>query len=104
MVFSGFPRLVNFSHSWLLMSAHRQVRYEVAVKELVEAKVNNLPIPKDEVSEMSSGKVINLMDALRSTLQSGESRTAKSKKGAQEVAESGMELVKASTRGKRKSA
>jgi hypothetical protein len=53
---------------------------------------------------MPSGKVINLMDALRSSLQGGESRTAKSKKGAQEVAESGMELVKASTRGKRKSA
>ena len=78
--------------------------YEVAVKELVEAKVNNLPIPKDEVPKMPSGKVINLMDALRNSLQTSESRTVNSKKGAQEVAESGMELVKASTKGKRRSA
>jgi len=78
--------------------------YEVAVKELVDAKVNNLPIPKDEVPKMPSGKVINLMDALRNSLQTSESRTVNSKKGAQEVAESGMELVKASTKGKRRSA
>jgi DNA end-binding protein Ku len=42
--------------------------YEVAVKELVDAKVNHLPIPKDEAPRASSGKVINLMDALRKSL------------------------------------
>jgi DNA end-binding protein Ku len=41
--------------------------YEVAVKELIEAKVNNLPVPKDEVAE-PRGKVVNLMDALRKSL------------------------------------
>src|SRR5580658_10032919 len=44
--------------------------YEVAVKELVEAKMNNLPAPKDEAPRASSGKVINLMDALRKSLGS----------------------------------
>jgi DNA end-binding protein Ku len=37
--------------------------YEIAVKELVDAKVNHLPVPKDEVSKASLGKVINLMDS-----------------------------------------
>jgi DNA end-binding protein Ku len=41
--------------------------YEVALKELIEAKVNNLPVPKDEVAE-PRGKVVNLMDALRKSL------------------------------------
>jgi DNA end-binding protein Ku len=41
--------------------------YEVAVKQLIEAKVNNLPVPKDEVAE-PRGKVVNLMDALRKSL------------------------------------
>src|SRR5260370_22291669 len=41
--------------------------YEVAVKELIEAKMNNLPVPKDEVVE-PRGKVVNLMDALRKSL------------------------------------
>jgi DNA end-binding protein Ku len=41
--------------------------YEVAVKELIEAKVNKMPVPKDEVPE-PRGKVVNLMDALRKSL------------------------------------
>ena len=41
--------------------------YEVAVKALIDAKVNNLPVPKDEVAE-PRGKVVNLMDALRKSL------------------------------------
>ena len=48
--------------------------YEVAVKELIEAKVNNMPLPKDEVAE-PRGKVVNLMDALRKSL--GDSGTGK---------------------------
>ena len=43
--------------------------YEVALKELVDAKVNNQPIPQDEPAPKRA-KVINLMDALRSSLQS----------------------------------
>jgi len=46
--------------------------YEVALKELVEAKVKNLPIPQDEEPAPVRGKVINLMDALRKSVQNTE--------------------------------
>ena len=42
--------------------------YEVALRELVDAKVNHEPIPQDEPAPKRA-KVINLMDALRSSLQ-----------------------------------
>ena len=42
--------------------------YEIALRELVDAKVNNQPIPQDEPAPKRA-KVINLMDALRSSLQ-----------------------------------
>jgi DNA end-binding protein Ku len=48
--------------------------YEVALKELVDAKVNNQPIPQDEPAPKRA-KVINLMDALRSSLQSRAAET-----------------------------
>jgi DNA end-binding protein Ku len=45
--------------------------YEVAVKELVEAKLKHLPIPKDVEPAPTKGKVINLMDALRKSVSGG---------------------------------
>jgi DNA end-binding protein Ku len=42
--------------------------YEVALKALVDAKVNNLPIPTEEAPQPRMGKVINLMDALRKSI------------------------------------
>lgn len=42
--------------------------YEAAVKELVDAKLKHLPIPKDETPKPARGKVINLMDALRKSV------------------------------------
>jgi DNA end-binding protein Ku len=42
--------------------------YETAVRELVEAKVKNLPIPQDEPVRAQPAKVINLMDALRKSI------------------------------------
>jgi DNA end-binding protein Ku len=45
--------------------------YEVALKELVEAKVKHAPIPHDEVPKPERAKVINLMDALRKSLNTG---------------------------------
>ena len=42
--------------------------YEVAVKELVEAKIKHLPIPQDEVPAPRPSNVINLMDALRKSI------------------------------------
>lgn len=42
--------------------------YEVAVKELVDAKLKHLPVPQEEVVAPARGKVINLMDALRKSI------------------------------------
>lgn len=42
--------------------------YEVAVRELVDAKLKHLPAPQDEEPAPVRGKVINLMDALRTSL------------------------------------
>jgi DNA end-binding protein Ku len=50
--------------------------YEVALKELVDAKLKHLPIPKDEAPAPTRGKVINLMDALRKSVQGGEAAAA----------------------------
>ncbi len=47
--------------------------YEVAVKELVDAKLQNLPVPKEEVAAPARGKVINLMDALRKSVGGNDS-------------------------------
>ena len=76
--------------------------YEVAVKQLIEAKVNNMPVPKDEVVE-PRGKVVNLMDALRKsigTAESGSSGRIPKKPVASEKADSkkGIGLVKGSTK------
>lgn len=81
--------------------------YEVAVKELVEAKVNHLPIPKDEAPRASNGKVVNLMDALRESL--GKAETAKPPKkpvgSTKEPTKKGIGLVKSPAKStKRKSA
>lgn len=54
--------------------------YETALQELVEAKVKHLPIPKDEVVEPKRGQVINLMDALRKSVQGSEAPAAAAKK------------------------
>ncbi len=44
--------------------------YEIALRELVEAKVNHAPVPKDEPAPPARGKVVNLMDALRKSVGS----------------------------------
>jgi DNA end-binding protein Ku len=56
--------------------------YEIALKELVDAKLKHLPIPKDEAPAPPRGKVINLMDALRKSVQGtdGEGAHATGKK------------------------
>jgi DNA end-binding protein Ku len=46
--------------------------YEVAVKELVDAKLKHAPIPREEAPAPTKGKVINLMDALRKSINSGD--------------------------------
>ena len=86
--------------------------YELAVKELVNAKINHLPVPKDEVPVNSSGKVVNLMDALRKSIGTKETVSAKPPKKpaasvtAKNLGGKGIGLVKASAKAvaKRKSA
>ncbi len=86
--------------------------YEIALRELVDAKVNHEPIPQD-VPEPKRAKVINLMDALRSSLQAkaasevqddaeeieapAPKKTVKSEKKA-DVARPGPTLVKAAAK------
>jgi DNA end-binding protein Ku len=74
--------------------------YELAVKELVNAKINHLPIPKDEVPAPRAGKVVNLMDALRKSIGAKESASAKPPKKpaasvtAKDLSRKGIGLVK----------
>jgi DNA end-binding protein Ku len=61
--------------------------YEVALKELVQAKIDHAPIPKDEAPAAPRGKVVSLMDALRKSVASvtpeeNEAREAAPKKKA----------------------
>jgi DNA end-binding protein Ku len=81
--------------------------YEVAVKELVDAKVNHLPIPKDEVPQVRSGNVVNLMDALRKSLGSDTKASPKKPVASEKTpVRKGIGLVKAPAKAaaKRKSA
>jgi DNA end-binding protein Ku len=78
--------------------------YEVAVKELVNAKINHLPVPKDEVPATRPANIVNLMDALRKSLGENGTKSVPKKPVVSEksVARKGIGLVKATT--KRKSA
>jgi DNA end-binding protein Ku len=70
--------------------------YEAALRELVEAKVKHAPIPRDEPAP-KSGKVINLMDALRKSVKGDEAPAAKKKASAKSPAarsRKGLTLVK----------
>jgi DNA end-binding protein Ku len=78
-------------------------QYEAALRELVEAKVAHAPIPQEDEAP-KQGKVINLMDALRKSVQGGgdeanapASGSAKKKppvKAASGEAKKGLSLVK----------
>lgn len=49
--------------------------YEAALRELVEAKLKHRPLPLEQKAA-PRGKVINLMDALRRSVESGEEKKA----------------------------
>jgi DNA end-binding protein Ku len=75
--------------------------YEKAVRELVDAKVKNLPIPQDEPVKPQPAKVINLMDALRKSIGTEAAPAAAPARGARkppatekEPAAKGIGLVK----------
>jgi DNA end-binding protein Ku len=76
--------------------------YEVAVKELVDAKLKHLPIPQDEAPRVKASNVVSLMDALRKSV-SGDAQAKKfpPKKpvvSAKEPARKGIGLVKSTTK------
>ena len=69
--------------------------YEIAVKELVEAKLQHAPIPKDEAPATKKGKVINLMDALRKSVSGGaKAEEEEEAKPAAAEKKRGLSLVK----------
>jgi DNA end-binding protein Ku len=84
--------------------------YELAVKELVAAKVNHLPVPKDDGAQPIRGNVVNLMDALRKSIGSAEATVGRSSKkpvaSAKPEPKKGIGLVKPPSKAtaKRKSA
>jgi DNA end-binding protein Ku len=79
--------------------------YEVAVKALVEAKVNNLPVPIDEEPRRQPAKVVNLMDALRKSIGPDTRLGKKPPKSEKEPAAKKIGLVKSPVKtAKRKSA
>jgi DNA end-binding protein Ku len=53
--------------------------YETAVRELVEAKLANKPLPREKPAK-ARGKVIDLMSALRQSLAAKESPKASARK------------------------
>jgi DNA end-binding protein Ku len=68
--------------------------YEVAVKELVDAKLKHAPIPQDEAPAPTRGKVINLMDALRKSVSGNTPAEGAKKPSTKE----GPTLVKSATK------
>jgi DNA end-binding protein Ku len=69
--------------------------YEAALREMIKAKVEHAPIPQDEPAPKSA-KVINLMDALRKSIQGDGAAEAKKKASTKSAAPSkeGIVLVK----------
>jgi DNA end-binding protein Ku len=76
--------------------------YEQALRELIEAKQKNLPLPLEEEKPKPT-KVINLMDALRESVNRTKRPVAAEKRPPQSVAKKGPELVRSGKR-KRKAA
>lgn len=76
--------------------------YEQALRELVEAKQKNLPLPLEDEKPKPT-KVINLMDALRESVSQAKRPPASEKRAPRAAQKKGPELVGANKR-KRKAA
>jgi DNA end-binding protein Ku len=74
--------------------------YEAALREMVEAKVQHAPLPKEEPAQ-KKGKVINLMDALRKSVKGDQVAEAPKKKDPAKSTtiepKKGIALVKSAT-------
>jgi DNA end-binding protein Ku len=71
--------------------------YETAVKALVEAKVNNMPVPIDQAPQQRPNNVVNLMDALRKSIGADKGSAGSEKKPPKSVKEApakGIGIVK----------
>jgi DNA end-binding protein Ku len=68
--------------------------YETAVKELVDAKLKHMPIPVEETPLPQTGKVINLMDALRKSLGDDAASGAKKPPVKETAGRKGISVVK----------
>jgi len=79
--------------------------YETAVKALVEAKVNNMPVPIDQAPQQRPSNVVNLMDALRKSIGADKVSAKKPPKSVKEAPAKGIGIVKTPAKSaKRKSA
>ena len=79
--------------------------YEVALKELVQAKIDHAPVPKDEPATPQRGKVISLMDALRKSIGSDNPDEAEAEpEPAKKKPAKGITLVKSDKAAKPKAA
>jgi DNA end-binding protein Ku len=74
--------------------------YEVAVKALVAAKINNLPVPIDEAPTKQPTNVVNLMDALRKSIGPDTRVGKKPPKSEKEPPAKKIALVKSNARRK----
>ncbi|MEO6828511.1 MAG: Ku protein, partial [Acidobacteriaceae bacterium] len=83
--------------------------YEVALRELIDAKIENQPVPQEEKAPKRA-KVINLMDALRKSVGQEETTTKSHRESAAKRQSSepksrtrsgGLKLVKPAARRKR---
>jgi DNA end-binding protein Ku len=80
--------------------------YEVALRELIDAKLKHMPLPKERREE-PRGKVVNLMDALRRSIGEKGGRKkppvrADGTPGKARAGQHGLKLVSARTRDKRR--
>lgn len=73
--------------------------YEAALKELVESKVKHQPLPVEEKAP-ARGKVVNLMDALKRSIEGGKKVPAKSEKKGIALVKGAKSTAKHATRRK----
>jgi len=74
--------------------------YEIAVKALIEAKINNLPVAIDSAPQRQTAKIVNLMDALRESLGTDARAPKKPPKSEKTLPAKKIALVKSQSKRK----
>ena len=75
--------------------------YEAALRELVEAKLKHVTLPREQKRE-AHGKVINLMDALRRSVDGGNEKKKPVARADGASAKHGLRVVRSGSRDKRR--